>query len=225
MPLSPTDTGVSRRQRLDNCHSQESQRQTNLQSRTGSPLARPPGEVAEALGFPFHIRVAPTVARVVYLRHYCSVVHHLSCVLRLATTVRASADVGAYVVQTTFYNKPLSKSKGNHGNLNSALQELRAEREQAQLHVDKIDQAISVIESLNGSGSSGQANQPTRIVSAASRRKMAQAQKARWARAREESQPAAADIKTHWLGSRETQHVCGRSQENRGVPACEMGTG
>jgi hypothetical protein len=76
------------------------------------------------------------------------------------------------------------------GNLNNALQELRAERNQAQLQVEKLDQAISVIESLNGSGTSQNANQPTRIISAASRRKMAQAQKARWARARKELQPA-----------------------------------
>ena len=75
------------------------------------------------------------------------------------------------------------------GNLGSALQQLRAERKQAQSHVEKLDQAISVIESLNGSGASRNANQPTRIISAASRRKIAQAQRARWARARKESQP------------------------------------
>jgi hypothetical protein len=75
------------------------------------------------------------------------------------------------------------------GNLSGALQQLRAERKQAQLHVEKLDQAISVIESLNGSGTFGQANQPTRIISAASRRKMARAQRARWARAKNGSQP------------------------------------
>ena len=77
------------------------------------------------------------------------------------------------------------------GNLSSALQQLRAERKQAQARVESIDQAISVIESLNGSGTVWQANQPTRIISAASRRKMARAQKARWAKAREQSQPMA----------------------------------
>ena len=75
------------------------------------------------------------------------------------------------------------------GNLSSALQQLRAERKQAQARVESIDQAISVIESLNGSGKVSQANQPTRIISQASRRKMAQAQRARWARARNGSQP------------------------------------
>ena len=77
------------------------------------------------------------------------------------------------------------------GNLGSALQQLRAERKQSQLHVEKLDQAIAVIESLNGSGTVHQANQPTRVTSQASRRKMAQAQRARWARARNGSQPIA----------------------------------
>jgi len=75
------------------------------------------------------------------------------------------------------------------GNLTSALQQLRAERRAAQLQVEKLDQAISVIESLNGSATPKNANQPTRIISAASRRKMAQAQRARWAKARRESEP------------------------------------
>ena len=75
------------------------------------------------------------------------------------------------------------------GNLSGALQQLRAERKQAQLQVEKLDQAISVIESLNGSGTVQRINQPTRIISQASRRKMAQAQRARWASARKESQP------------------------------------
>src|ERR1700692_2604241 len=77
-------------------------------------------------------------------------------------------------------------------NLTSALEELRKERSRAQVQVEKLDQAISVIESLNGSGTSRNRNQPTRIISAASRRKMAQAQKARWAKIRKGPQPAAA---------------------------------
>ena len=69
-------------------------------------------------------------------------------------------------------------------NLDNALQQLREERSRAQLVVGKLDQAISVIESLNGSGASRKATRPTRIVSAAARRRMARAQRARWARAR-----------------------------------------
>jgi hypothetical protein len=82
------------------------------------------------------------------------------------------------------------------GNLSRALQQLRAERKQAQARVESIDQAISVIESLNGSGTLGKANQPTRIISAASRRKMARAQRARWARAKNGSQPVVPIAKT-----------------------------
>jgi hypothetical protein len=78
------------------------------------------------------------------------------------------------------------------GNLTSALQQLRAERREAQLQVEKLDQAISVIESLNGSGASRKANPPTRVISAASRRRMARAQRARWAKARKDSEPAKA---------------------------------
>jgi hypothetical protein len=81
-------------------------------------------------------------------------------------------------------------------NLSNALQELRAERSQAQLHVEKLDQAISVIESLNGSGIFGNATQPKRIISAASRRKMALAQKARWARIGREMKPVVVAAKT-----------------------------
>ena len=88
------------------------------------------------------------------------------------------------------------------GNLANALQQLRAERRVAQLQMEKLDQAIAVIESLNGTGASGKvshptritsasASAPTRIISAASRRRMARAQRARWARAKKESQPIA----------------------------------
>ena len=78
--------------------------------------------------------------------------------------------------------------------LTNALQELRAERTRAQSQVEKLDQAISVIESLNGAGASTgashKATQPGRVISAASRRKMAKAQKARWAKARNGAEPA-----------------------------------
>jgi hypothetical protein len=91
------------------------------------------------------------------------------------------------------------------GNLNNALQELRAERKQTQARVEKLNTAISVIESLNGSGSFGKAAQPTRIISQASRRKMAQAQRARWARARKESQRVV--VITKKAGSAPVKHT------------------
>ena len=88
------------------------------------------------------------------------------------------------------------------GNLSNALQQLRAERREAQLHMEKLDKAIAVIESLNGTGTSQKANQPTEITSAsafpsapkrfiskASRLKMARAQRARWAKIRKGGQP------------------------------------
>ena len=81
-------------------------------------------------------------------------------------------------------------------NLTSALQQLRAEQREAQLHVENLGRAISVIESLNGSGTSRNGNQPTRIISAASRRKMARAQKARWAKIRKGPQPTSGAAKT-----------------------------
>jgi hypothetical protein len=77
------------------------------------------------------------------------------------------------------------------GNLTNALQQLRAERREVQLQAEKLDQAISVIESLNGSVAAAKTSQPTRVISAASRRKMAQAQRARWARAQKGPQPIA----------------------------------
>jgi hypothetical protein len=75
-------------------------------------------------------------------------------------------------------------------NLNKALQQLREEQREAQLQVEKLDQAISVIESLNGSGTSRSTNRPKRFISAASRRKMAQAQRARWVKVRKGPKPA-----------------------------------
>lgn len=79
-------------------------------------------------------------------------------------------------------------------NLDNALRELREKRSHAQIEIDKLDQIISGIESLNGAGTAvhSKTAQPKRIISAASRRKMALAQKARWAGLRKKSQPAAA---------------------------------
>jgi hypothetical protein len=76
-------------------------------------------------------------------------------------------------------------------NLENALRELREKRSQAQIEIDKLDQIIAGIESLNGAGATVPTKtvQPKRVVSAASRRKMALAQKARWAGLRKQSQP------------------------------------
>jgi hypothetical protein len=76
-------------------------------------------------------------------------------------------------------------------NLDNALQELREKRGRAQVEIAKLDQIISGIESLNGIGAPSKTIQPNRIISAASRRKMALAQKPRWASFRTKSHPIA----------------------------------
>jgi hypothetical protein len=74
-------------------------------------------------------------------------------------------------------------------NLDNALKELRAKRGQAQIEIDKLDEIISGIESLNGAGVLHKPAPKGRVISAASRRKMALAQKARWAKIRNGSNP------------------------------------
>jgi len=81
-------------------------------------------------------------------------------------------------------------------NLENALKELREKRSKAQIEIEKLDKIISGIESLDGLGALHKATEPSRVISAASRRKMALAQKARWASVRKQSQPAAAVAKT-----------------------------
>jgi len=80
-------------------------------------------------------------------------------------------------------------------NLQNALQELREKRSQAQKEVEKLSEIISGIESLNGFAASAaislKTSQSKRIISAASRHKMALAQRARWASVRKQTQSAA----------------------------------
>ena len=67
-------------------------------------------------------------------------------------------------------------------NLNSALQQLRDERKQAQTQVEKLDQAISVIEGLSGTNTrSSNGSRRGRSLSAAARKRISDAQRARWA--------------------------------------------
>jgi|HubBroStandDraft_1064217.scaffolds.fasta_scaffold17985_2 hypothetical protein len=83
-------------------------------------------------------------------------------------------------------------------NLDNALRELREKRTRAQVEIEKLDQLISGIESLNGAGAAvaDDTVQPKRIISASSRRKMALAQRARWASLRKTSQPIAVVAKS-----------------------------
>ena len=74
--------------------------------------------------------------------------------------------------------------------LDNALRELREKRNRAQVEIDKLDQIIAGIESLDETEAApGKTTQTKRVISAASRRKMALAQKARWASIRKTSQP------------------------------------
>jgi len=83
-------------------------------------------------------------------------------------------------------------------NLRSAVQQLQQEHKHALQQVEKLQSAISLLEDLvarNGSGASRAGARPGRILSATARRRMAQAQKARWARVRRESKPADGKVK------------------------------
>jgi hypothetical protein len=72
-------------------------------------------------------------------------------------------------------------------NLEYTIQQLRNEREQRQLQLEKLNSAISVLEGLSSNTraiSSRNGVRPKRAVSALARSRMARAQKARWARVR-----------------------------------------
>ncbi len=85
-------------------------------------------------------------------------------------------------------------------NLENALRELREKRSGMQMELEKLNQIISGIESLNGAGSRTLNHGPRaaspavtkaparRILSAAARRKISLAQKARWARQNADNQ-------------------------------------
>jgi hypothetical protein len=75
----------------------------------------------------------------------------------------------------------------------NVLNQLRAERKQAQLQIQKLNSAINALQGVVGrsnSTSSRNGAQPKRLVSAVARRRMARAQKARWAKARSKSPSA-----------------------------------
>ena len=70
----------------------------------------------------------------------------------------------------------------------NVLQQLRTEQKQAQAAVEKLQKAISAIEGLNGNaGLSSNGTRPRRTISAAARKRIAEAQRARWAKFRKQS--------------------------------------
>ena len=73
-------------------------------------------------------------------------------------------------------------------NLGQMLRQLRKERGRAQNQLERLDEAIGVFQKLVGTNSRGAAVKTSRNgrkISAATRRKMAKAQKARWAKLRQ----------------------------------------
>lgn len=79
--------------------------------------------------------------------------------------------------------------------LDNVLRLLREERDQAQSEIGKLQSAISTIEDLTGRVRGVDGTRPKRTMSAAARRRIAQAQKARWAKLRKKpavSAPASA---------------------------------
>lgn len=69
------------------------------------------------------------------------------------------------------------------GNLSAVVGLLKKEREQAQKAVERIDAAIAALGSINSGGST------RHTMSAAARRKISLAQKARWAKQKSNDKP------------------------------------
>jgi hypothetical protein len=70
-------------------------------------------------------------------------------------------------------------------NLSQILNQLQTQRRQVQGELSRLDSAINALRGLNTSNGSGKslngAARPRRIMSAAARKKIASAQRARWA--------------------------------------------
>ena len=74
-------------------------------------------------------------------------------------------------------------------NLGRMLRQLQAERRRYEKEIELLDQAIAVFQKLVGTNSGGATRKETnngRKLSAAARRKISKAQKARWAQLRKE---------------------------------------
>jgi hypothetical protein len=69
--------------------------------------------------------------------------------------------------------------------LTTTIKMLQSQRAQAQKEVAKLDKAIAVLCELSGTELTRSSNGKKRTISSAARRKMAAAQKARWAKVRQ----------------------------------------
>ena len=70
-------------------------------------------------------------------------------------------------------------------NITQALGRLREDRKEAQKQVEKLSLAITVLEKLGNGSFAGRQGRAKRVLSAAGRRRISLAQKARWARMRQ----------------------------------------
>ncbi len=78
-------------------------------------------------------------------------------------------------------------------NLGQMLEELKAKRNSTKKQLDQLDEAIRALQKLGGSNSKGSESKgvkPRRTMSAAARRKIAAAQRARWAKVRKQKAAA-----------------------------------
>ena len=79
-------------------------------------------------------------------------------------------------------------------NLAQVINDLRAERSEAQKAVDRLEKAIGALQKLVGNpGRHAQENEPgkRRKLTAAARKRISQAQKARWAKIRRQKRAEA----------------------------------
>jgi hypothetical protein len=76
-------------------------------------------------------------------------------------------------------------------NMNVVISQLERQRKQAQQELSRLDAALSALRGLNGSSRTGgrgfsAMGRPRRKISAAGRRRIAEAQRARWAKLRQQ---------------------------------------
>jgi len=106
-----------------------------------------------------------------------------------------------------------NRTKGERmSSLGSVLNQLRNERMQAQQRLQKFEAAIIAIEAVvNGGGSQSVINgRPKRHLSAAARRRIAQAQRARWAEARQHKAKSEAENKPSKTSTKRTMPTAAR---------------
>ena len=75
--------------------------------------------------------------------------------------------------------------------LSQVLNKLHGERNRIQQQLQRVEAAISALQGLNGRGGRMSGNRPKRTLSVAARRRIAAAQRARWAKVRAQKKAAA----------------------------------